>query len=110
MSFLVSKMSLPMKIMSLIKNVRDPSMRIDIASTINYLADLYSIGKISEEELLNDLIEICQAIIIETNKKITKEEAIKLAEKEANEILNLIKITRIRKRISTKRGFGFELM
>lgn len=95
-------MSLPMKIMNLVKNLRDPSMRIDVASTINYLADLFSLGKITEENLREDLEEICSTVLQEIRSDLTKEEIKELAKKEVNELVNLIKFSMVRKRMSTK--------
>lgn len=97
-------MSLQTKIMELITGLRDPMMRVDVAATINYMSDLFNMGKISEEELFENLTEICMTVFKETKKGLDEEALKDIAEKEANELIKAIKLSGLRRRMSARYG------
>jgi len=92
-------MSLMQKLQALTAGIEDPKVKFDIMGTINFLADLYSSGKINDENLRNDLLDICRTVVEITNVDLTKEEIEARAKLIADDLFLEIKVRNLRKRI-----------
>jgi len=91
-------MSLVQKINALTAGISDPRIKMEIAKTINFLFGVYCTGRVSEEEIRSDLIEICKTILIETNPDLLEEDIRKRANFLADELLRTMKIEGMSKR------------
>jgi len=60
--------------MNLIAGITDPMVRIDVASTINYLFAIYTDGTINEGEARNALREVCTDVVYVLYPEFTEEE------------------------------------
>jgi len=56
-------MSLQSKILDLISGITDPSDRIYISSTINYLLSVYASGNASEDAVRDALFDVCYNVL-----------------------------------------------
>ena len=92
-------MSLMQKLQALTAGIEDPKVKFDIMGTINFLAELYGSGKISDEDLRNDLLDICRTVVEITNVDLTKEEIEARARLIADDFFTEIKVRNLRKRI-----------
>lgn len=92
-------MSLHTLIMNLISGITDPSARIDISSTIMFLRDLYIDGRLSDEELRNELREVISTILDYTHPELIGEEKRARVENEVDMFVKAIKFETMRARI-----------
>jgi hypothetical protein len=92
-------MTLWTKINALLAGIGDPKTRIDIASTINFLYNLFSHGGISEDQLRQELTEICATVIEVSNPILPKDEVLKRAEAEADDLIKTMKVESIHYRV-----------
>jgi len=102
-----SSPELPTLILSLIRKIPDPSVRTDIASTINFLKDLYESGHISEEQLRSDLREVIETVLEYIRPDLTREEIENEASKKVEEFVRAIKLGALKSRMLRTRGFVF---
>lgn len=93
------------RIMKLISNIKDPVLRIDIASSINFLADVYTSGRASREEVMQDLRELCYEVFKKAAPDQPDEVLKERAEREAEELLEAMRIVSFRRRLTSKYGF-----
>lgn len=100
----MSDLSLQAKIFELISNLRDTAMRIDVATTISFLSDLFNMGRISEEELRDSLSDVCMTVFKETKKNLDTEILKELVDKTVEDLVTVIKLTGIRRRVSARYG------
>jgi hypothetical protein len=87
------------KLQALTAGIEDPKVKFDIMGTINFLADLYSSGKIRDEDLRNDLLDICRTVVEITNVDLTKEDIEAKARLIADDLFLEIKVRNLRKRV-----------
>jgi hypothetical protein len=92
-------MTLWTKVNALIAGISDPKVRIDIASTINHLKNLFSHGAISEDQLMGDLKEICATVIEMANPLLPREEVMKRAEAVVEDLVKAMKVESIHYRV-----------
>ncbi|RLC73740.1 MAG: hypothetical protein DRI26_00180 [Chloroflexi bacterium] len=92
-------MSLHDLIMSLISDITDPAVRLDIAATINFLKEVYLAGAAPEEEILNDLREVCETVLAYKEPDLFGEELKRRAEELAKQMFRAIKIETMRLRM-----------
>jgi hypothetical protein len=92
-------MTLWTKINALLAGISDPKTRIDIATSINYLYNLFSHGAISEDQLRSDLKEICASVIEASNPLLTEEEAMRRAEAVVDDLVKTMKLESIHYRV-----------
>jgi len=92
-------MSLNDLVMSLIADISDPAVRMDIAATIYYLRDVYMTGRVREEEILESLQEVCETVIRMKRPDLTDEEVKAEAEKFAKQLMQAIKLETMRMRM-----------
>jgi endonuclease III len=95
-------MSVVNLITSLISGIKEPATRMDIASTINYLLDLYSSRMITDEEVEESLREICRDVLTATMIKASKEEINKKVDEFTFEFMKAFKITSLGRRAMSK--------
>lgn len=86
----------------LLVGLKDPEQRVGIASTINYLLDIYSTSKVEEDELRNDLYEICFNVLGITMGGLPKDEIVDKAKNMAEEFLRAFKLSSIHRRAMSK--------
>jgi len=67
-------LSVQAKILNLLSGITDPTVRMDIASTVNYLFSIYSGGHANEDEIRNSLYEVCLDVISVTHPELIEEE------------------------------------
>jgi len=89
-------------ITKLISPIKDPEMRVNVASTINYLLDVYSSGGAKEEDIRNDLYEIIETVISATMPEKTREEITKIAKDKADEFVRAFKMEGLLRRAVSK--------
>jgi len=56
-------MSLRVKILRLLSDIDDPSLRLEISRTIMFLFEVWRSGNASEEEVLSSLYEIAYTVV-----------------------------------------------
>jgi hypothetical protein len=91
-------MSLSQKVLALVSGIDNPRVRIDIMSTINFLFDLYTSGRVNEEQLRTDLFDICQTIVSECNPDLLEDEVRKRASLLVDELARTMKVEGLRAR------------
>lgn len=97
-------MSLQAKILNLVSGIDDPTIRIEVSRTIYYLFSVYQSGKVPEENIVQDLYEICLTVIVNKHPELSQEEAKNRAKQLAHEILNAFRIeTMLRRTIGRLR-------
>ncbi|RLI87538.1 MAG: hypothetical protein DRP01_01645 [Archaeoglobales archaeon] len=98
-------MSLQRKIMTLIAPIPDPTTRMDVASTINYLFSVYNTGVVNDDEVKDALFEVCRDVLEATNPDLGMEEIRKRAETLAKEFMSAFKLeSSVRRMMSRFRG------
>lgn len=95
-------MTLWTKINALIAGISDPKTRIDVASSINYLYNLFSHGAISEDQLKGDLKEICATVIEASNPLLTEEEVMRRAEAVVEDLVKTMKLESVHHRVRVR--------
>jgi len=94
--------SLQAKILSLISGITDPTARIDIASTINYLFQIWIGGHAQEKEIRSSLFEVCFDVISGTHPELTEEEVRRISNNMTNEFMRLFKIEGLTRRMMAR--------
>ena len=84
-------------VQSLLSGVDDPTIRIEVARTINYLRIAYMHGA-PEDQILNDLYEVCLTVIRLTKPELTDEQAKEKAMEFAQRLLDSFKLGSLLKR------------
>lgn len=95
-------MSLSNLIVNLLSGVGDPKIRSEVSSSIWYLYEVYARGRASDEEIKNDLFEICSLVLSLTRTDLIEEELRKEAWRLADELLRAFKIESLRRRLMLK--------
>jgi hypothetical protein len=90
------------KVRALISGIDDPKVRLDVAQTINFLAGVYSSGRINDNQLRDDLFEICSDVIAMSNPDLDAEEVRKRASVVAEELFRAIRIESVARRIGVR--------
>lgn len=92
-------MSLQELVVSLMGDIKDPTVRMDIAGTIYYLRDVYLSGSVPAEEIKSALLEIADTILQMKKPWLTEKERQEEAKKLADQLFNAIKIETMRIRM-----------
>jgi len=95
-------MSLQAKILSLISGITDPTMRIDVASTINYLFQIWLGGNVREEEIRGSLFEVCFDVISGVHPELTEEEVRGIASDMTKEFMRIFKVEGLTRRMMAR--------
>jgi len=88
--------SLQAIVLSLISDIDDPAVRMDISSTIYFLRDVYLDGKLGEEELRKELREIVNTVLSATHPELLPEERKKRVDDLVNQLMRAIKLSTLR--------------
>lgn len=91
-------MSLQSLILSLLDGITDPKERSDIASTIFFFANLYETGRINDDQLTHDVIEVVSHALDITHPELLPDEKKKKVSEISRQIIGAIKITTLRRR------------
>jgi len=97
-------MSLQSKILNLLSGITDPTMRVDIASTVNYLFSLYCGGHANENEIRDALYEICVDVVGATHPELTEEEVRKKSRTMVEEFMRAFKLESTMRRMFSRFG------
>ena len=97
-------MSLQAKILSLIADITDPAMRIDIASTINYIFSLYTTGHFKDDEIRNALRDIIRDVIAIVHPELTDEEIRKKTKDLVEDFMRAFRVESARRRLFATLG------
>jgi len=88
--------------MSLISELTDPVLRIDVASTIQYVFSLFSSGDINEAQAKDTLFDVCRDVLRETKPTLTDVEIKKKAATMADEFIKAFKVESVRRRVMSR--------
>jgi hypothetical protein len=86
------------KVQALVAGVDDPRVRLDVMSTINFLADLFHSGRINENQLRNDLFEIASTVISMTRPELTEDDVRRRANVVVEELTQTLKVDQLYRR------------
>jgi len=101
-------MSLRVKILRLLSDIDDPSLRLEISRTIMFLFEVWRSGNASEEEILSSLYEVAYTIVSYKEPLLTEEDKRNKAREIANDIMNSFKMESLFPRMFRKlRTFSF---
>jgi len=85
-------MSLESLILELLEGIDDAATRTSIASTINFLADVYTLGKASMKEIRKDLMEVVTSVYEAKYPDYPPEQIRAMAEEMVNKMLAAIRM------------------
>jgi len=71
-------MSLQAKILSLISGISDTVVRVDVASTINFLYEVYASGRAKGEEVRRELYAVCSDVVSGVHPELSEEELLNM--------------------------------
>jgi len=97
-------MSLQAKILSLLSGIDDPTVRMDVASTINYLFSIYTGGHANEDEIRDALYEIFLDIIDAVHPELTREEKEKKSRTMVEEFMRAFRLESTMRRMLSRFG------
>ncbi len=96
-------MGLQEKILSLMKGIDDPAMRMEVFRSIQFLFEVYTTGEVSEEEILDDLVDIAATVLSMKHPEKTEEQIMEEAKKLAGELMAHFRAETITRRLLAKR-------
>jgi len=100
-------MALEDLILSLIADIRDPAVRMDIAATVMLMRDAYLAGTATEEDVRASLVEVIETVLEVKEPLLSKEEIRERAKDLVEQYLRAIKISTLRMRMLRERGMRF---
>jgi len=95
-------LSVQAKIMNLLSGITDPTVRVDIASTVNYLFSVYSGGHANEDEIRDCLYEVCLDVISVTHPELIEEEVRKKSRTLVEEFIRAFRLESTRRRMLSR--------
>jgi len=95
-------MSLQAKILSLISGITDTVVRVDVASTINYLYEVYASGRVKGEEVRRELFAVCSDVVSGVHPELSEEEVRRIANGMADEFMRIFRVESLRRRIMAR--------
>ncbi|RLF08421.1 MAG: hypothetical protein DRJ60_00380 [Thermoprotei archaeon] len=97
-------MSWEAKILNLLGDIQDPSLRIRIAMTLNYLRDALQAG-VSPEEIRNDVFDVVYTVIDFKEPFLNPNEKRKKAQEITEDIMREMKLNIMHKMVMSKLRF-----
>jgi hypothetical protein len=91
-------MSLQNIILSIISGITDPSIRLDIATTINYIFGLYCDRSVGEDEIRKSLYEICHDVISYTSPELSGEALVNAVNMKVDELMRAFRLESLKRR------------
>jgi len=95
-------MSVQAQILSLLGDIDDPRVRVDISATINYLKEVYMSGKISAETLEQELRDVVSTVLDITHPELLPDEKKKKVDNYVKQLVKAIKLETVRIRMMRK--------
>ena len=95
-------MSLQAKILNLLSGINDPTVRMDVASTVNYLFNLYCGGHANESEIRDALYDVCLNVVRAMHPELTEEEVRKKSRTMVEEFIGAFKLESTRRRMFSR--------
>jgi len=95
-------LSLQAKILSLIADITDPTVRIDIASTVNYLFQVWTGGGVEERDIRSSLFEVCYDVISGTHPDLTEEEVRRISNDMADDFMRIFRTEALTRRMMAR--------
>ena len=74
-------------VLSLLSGVEDAAVRADVVRTVEFLRLVYITGRVPEEEIFNDLVELFRDLLLQKHPELTVEEATEKAREVAGELI-----------------------
>jgi len=97
-------MALWAKVNALISGIPDNRVRLDVATTINFLYSVYCDGGINEDQLRGELVSICMDVIGMSNPMLSPEDIRDRAEMAADDLVKAMKIEALVRRVRARYG------
>jgi len=85
-------MSLNKRILSIVGDITDPAVRIEIAQTIRFLYEVWLTGRVSPEEILSSLREVAYTILTYKHPEMPEEEKKEKAKALAEDLFKAFRI------------------
>lgn len=89
-------------IIELLSGIDDPAIRMDVANTITFLANVYRSGRAEEAEILNDLREIAITVLALKEPNLSTDELRDKAYEIADKMMRSIKSESLFLRLSRR--------
>ena len=89
-------------VLSLLSDVDDPHIRMEVMRSINFLFQVYQTGRVTDDQILNDLFEVCLTIIQYKHPDLTPEEQVQKAKEYAERLLEEFRVASITRRLLGK--------
>jgi len=95
-------LSLQAQILNLLSGITDPTVRMDVASTINYLFSLYRDGHVNEAQIRDDLYSVCLDVVGIMHPELTEEEVRKKSRTMVEQFMRAFRLESISRRAFTR--------
>ena len=92
-------------VLSLVSDITDPAIRMDVSATLYYLRDVYLSGRVRENEILESIIEIVDTVLSVKMPGLSKEERLEKAREMAEELFKALKLETMRLRLMRSMRF-----
>lgn len=86
-------------VLSLVADITDPAIRMDVSATLYYLRDVYLSGRAKEDEILESIIEVVDTVLSVKLRGLTKEERLKRVREIADDLFKALKLETMRLRL-----------
>jgi len=86
-------------VLSLVADITDPAIRMDVSATLYYLRDVYLSGRVKEDEILESIIEVVDTVLSVKLRGLTKEERLERVREIADELFKALKLETMRLRL-----------
>jgi len=86
-------------VLSLVADITDPAVRMDVSATLYYLRDVYLSGRVKEDEILESIIEVVDTVLSVKLRGLTKEERLERVREIADELFKALKLETMRLRL-----------
>jgi|GEM_PF-2005974 len=92
-------------VLSLVADITDPTIRMDVSATLYYLRDVYLSGRAKEDEILESIIEVVDTVLSVKLRGLTKEERLERVKEIADELFKALKLETMRLRLMRSMRF-----
>jgi len=81
---------------SLVTDITDPAVRMDILATLNYIREVYLLGNVSEDEIRTALRDIVNTVLESTRPELTEEQRAELVDRYVDQLMRALRLEGIR--------------
>jgi len=92
-------------VLSLVADITDPAIRMDVSATLYYLRDVYLSGRVKEDEILESITEVVDTVLSVKLRGLTKEERLERVREVADELFKALKLETMRLRLMRSMRF-----